>query len=307
MARPTKLQSAKMADPQHPGSGYRAPALDKGLDIIELLSATDGGMVQADIAKALGRSANEYFDMLANAWRGGAHSGGAAAGDALLLLVPVNLAWRLVPALGAGVPLAEAWPGALSASTPWIGWWVLLRFVLPALSAMNPAMEEAAAMCGARTSQIARRITAPLATPAILAVLGSRIDRFSIMKPRTGEHGLIWKHQAERVMRHPVPYAVGVSMLLLLLAVPFLSLRTGLLDDRVVPPSVSSRAARARVAISPIFRAIAWCSMIGLPKVWRICAYSVASRSAPSAMPTRWCSKSARAYLTAWRPTPTST
>ena len=79
--------------------------------------------------------------------------------------------------------------------------------------------------------------------PAILAVLGPRIDRFRIMKPRTGEHGLIWKHQAERVMRHPVPYAVGVSMLLLLLAVPFLSLRTGLLDDRVVPPSVSSRAA----------------------------------------------------------------
>ena len=79
--------------------------------------------------------------------------------------------------------------------------------------------------------------------PAILAVLGPRIDRFRIMKPRSGEHGLVWKHQAERVMRHPVPYAVGVSLLLVLLAVPFLSLRTGLLDDRVVPPSVSSRAA----------------------------------------------------------------
>ncbi|MFM7270057.1 MAG: MMPL family transporter [Actinomycetes bacterium] len=79
--------------------------------------------------------------------------------------------------------------------------------------------------------------------PAILAVLGPRIDRFRIMRPRSGEHGLVWKHQAERVMRHPVPYAVGVSLLLVLLAVPFLSLRSGLLDDRVVPPSVSSRAA----------------------------------------------------------------
>jgi membrane-associated protease RseP (regulator of RpoE activity) len=63
--------------------------------------------------------------------------------DALLLLVPVNLAWKLFPALGAGVPLAEAWPAALSASTPWIGWWVLLRFVLPALSggAAHPPTE----------------------------------------------------------------------------------------------------------------------------------------------------------------------
>ena len=37
---------------------YRAPALDKGLDILELLAATDDGLSQADIAKALDLSPN---------------------------------------------------------------------------------------------------------------------------------------------------------------------------------------------------------------------------------------------------------
>ncbi len=43
---------------------YRAPALDKGLDILELLSGVDGGLTQAEIAKRLGRSANEFYRML---------------------------------------------------------------------------------------------------------------------------------------------------------------------------------------------------------------------------------------------------
>lgn len=43
---------------------YRAPALDKGLDILELLAATDGGLTQAEIAKALERSPNEIYRML---------------------------------------------------------------------------------------------------------------------------------------------------------------------------------------------------------------------------------------------------
>lgn len=43
---------------------YRAPALDKGLDIFELLAATDGALSQAEIAKALGRTPNEIYRML---------------------------------------------------------------------------------------------------------------------------------------------------------------------------------------------------------------------------------------------------
>jgi DNA-binding IclR family transcriptional regulator len=45
-------------------SRYRAPALDKGLDIIELLASTEEGMTQGEIARALDRTPNEIFRML---------------------------------------------------------------------------------------------------------------------------------------------------------------------------------------------------------------------------------------------------
>lgn len=43
---------------------YRAPALDKGLDILELLARTDGGLTQVEIAKSIGKSPNEFYRML---------------------------------------------------------------------------------------------------------------------------------------------------------------------------------------------------------------------------------------------------
>lgn len=43
---------------------YRAPALDKGLDILELLASTDESFSQAEIAKALSRTPNEIYRML---------------------------------------------------------------------------------------------------------------------------------------------------------------------------------------------------------------------------------------------------
>jgi len=44
---------------------YRAPALDKGLDILELLSRHPDGLTQAEIARSLDRSVGEIFRMLA--------------------------------------------------------------------------------------------------------------------------------------------------------------------------------------------------------------------------------------------------
>lgn len=43
---------------------YRAPALDKGLDILELLAEREGSLSQVEIAKALDRSISEIFRML---------------------------------------------------------------------------------------------------------------------------------------------------------------------------------------------------------------------------------------------------
>ena len=43
---------------------YRAPALDKGLDILELLAGVEEGLSQTEIAKALDRTPNEIYRML---------------------------------------------------------------------------------------------------------------------------------------------------------------------------------------------------------------------------------------------------
>jgi DNA-binding IclR family transcriptional regulator len=43
---------------------YRAPALDKGLDILELLATQPHGLTRAEIVKEMDRSANEIYRML---------------------------------------------------------------------------------------------------------------------------------------------------------------------------------------------------------------------------------------------------
>ena len=43
---------------------YRAPALDKGLDILELLSEQQEGLTRTEITKELGRNASEIYRML---------------------------------------------------------------------------------------------------------------------------------------------------------------------------------------------------------------------------------------------------
>jgi len=50
---------------------YAAPALDKGLDILELLAATTGALSQSEIADATGRSAGQIFRVLSTLERRG--------------------------------------------------------------------------------------------------------------------------------------------------------------------------------------------------------------------------------------------
>jgi DNA-binding IclR family transcriptional regulator len=47
-----------------PAARYRAPALEKGLDVLELLSDRPEGLSQSEIARALDRSVGEIFRML---------------------------------------------------------------------------------------------------------------------------------------------------------------------------------------------------------------------------------------------------
>lgn len=50
---------------------YAAPALDKGLDILELLAGTSGALSQSEIADATGRSTGQIFRMLSTLERRG--------------------------------------------------------------------------------------------------------------------------------------------------------------------------------------------------------------------------------------------
>ena len=78
--------------------------------------------------------------------------------------------------------------------------------------------------------------------PAALAVIGPRINdltvwRRSVRPPADG----FWSKMARGVMRRPVVVLVGVSAVLLVLASPFLHLKLGYLDDRVLSPADSVR------------------------------------------------------------------
>jgi len=53
------------------GDKYRAPALEKGLDIIELLASHGEGLSQGEVAKALDRSQSEIYRMLSTLVRRG--------------------------------------------------------------------------------------------------------------------------------------------------------------------------------------------------------------------------------------------
>ncbi|MGH9272743.1 MAG: MMPL family transporter, partial [Ilumatobacteraceae bacterium] len=82
-----------------------------------------------------------------------------------------------------------------------------------------------------------------VALPALLAVVGHRIDSLRIFKrraPKRDENGF-WYRMATRVMRRPIPVALGVVAVLLLLGAPFLRVQFGTPDDRVLPESSEAR------------------------------------------------------------------
>jgi RND superfamily putative drug exporter len=87
--------------------------------------------------------------------------------------------------------------------------------------------------------------------PALLAVLGRRVDRLRLPIGRRraadpsgavgAAGGGFWHRLATGVMRRPLPIATAVVAVLLLLGTPFLGVRFGLPDDRVLPASAGSR------------------------------------------------------------------
>ena len=63
-SKKSKTEPAELAAISSADERYRAPALDKGLDILELLAQQPQGLTRAEIVKEMDRSASEIYRML---------------------------------------------------------------------------------------------------------------------------------------------------------------------------------------------------------------------------------------------------
>ncbi|MDQ3722953.1 MAG: MMPL family transporter [Actinomycetota bacterium] len=79
-----------------------------------------------------------------------------------------------------------------------------------------------------------------LTLPALLAVLGSRVNRGRRRAKPASEHGF-WHRLSHAVMRRPILTGGPVVVLLVVLALPFLGVSFSLPDDRVLPPDSEAR------------------------------------------------------------------
>lgn len=93
--------------------------------------------------------------------------------------------------------------------------------------------------------------SAIVVTPAALVLLGERLDKLDVRKVARRMFGRaepkpvpveqrFWYRSASCVMHKAVPLGLAAVALLLLLGAPFLSVRWGFPDDRVLPDSASS-------------------------------------------------------------------
>ncbi|GAC51352.1 Trehalose monomycolate exporter MmpL3 [Gordonia sp. YY1] len=101
-------------------------------------------------------------------------------------------------------------------------------------------------------------LSALIVTPAVLMLLGDRIDALDARKPARRllrlqpsqprePEDTWWYRLVQRVLRHALPVAAVVTIFLLVLGAPFLSLKMGFPDDRVLPESASSHAIQQEI------------------------------------------------------------
>ncbi len=86
--------------------------------------------------------------------------------------------------------------------------------------------------------------------PALLGLTGQWINRLGIHRRHGigGEVGTGWQRWGRHVTSHAWPYAIGVTLLLLALSAPVLSLRLGFPDEGTLPESRTERVAYDLVA-----------------------------------------------------------
>jgi RND superfamily putative drug exporter len=90
-------------------------------------------------------------------------------------------------------------------------------------------------------------LAALFVTPAALVILGDRLQKWDIRRLLGRHHGAhreaaqpVLYRWTKSVMRHSLPAGLAVVTLLLLLGAPFLSVKWGFPDDRVLPATASA-------------------------------------------------------------------
>ncbi|WP_232666575.1 MMPL family transporter [Pseudonocardia sp. TRM90224] len=84
-------------------------------------------------------------------------------------------------------------------------------------------------------------IGAVVLLPAALAVLGRRALRRGTPARSVADESGFWYRFGAQVMRRPLPFMLAGLLVVALLAAPVAGLRIGLPDDRVLPPTASTR------------------------------------------------------------------
>ena len=85
-------------------------------------------------------------------------------------------------------------------------------------------------------------VGAVVVLPAILAILGHRVDKGRVRKVRDNvvEEGT-WHRVAMFVMRRPIPIATAALLVLMILGLPFFGVELGQSDDRMLPETANAR------------------------------------------------------------------
>jgi RND superfamily putative drug exporter len=122
---------------------------------------------------------------------------------------------------------------AVSAATVAVALSGLLLFPLTFLRSMG---------IGGIAAVVIAAVAAVVVLPAVLAMLGSRVDRWSVRRSRRVELGSgFWSRLAEAVMRRPVAFLLTGLAVLAFLAAPFIGVKFGGVDERVMPASAEPR------------------------------------------------------------------
>nr|BFE32857.1 MMPL family transporter [Actinomadura rugatobispora] len=84
--------------------------------------------------------------------------------------------------------------------------------------------------------------------PAVLAAIGTRIDRYRLPRVRPDRSSQRWERWGRHVDRRAWPYAIVATLLLLVMAIPTLSMRFGVMADSTSSPQMAARQAYDVVA-----------------------------------------------------------